>query len=860
MPVPPGFTITTDACRRYLAGGEKFPKGMWDQVLEALKVAEAQAGKGFGDASNPLLVSVRSGAKFSMPGMMDTILNLGLSEDTLAGLVRLTGDERFGLDAYRRFIQMFGKIVKGIDGDRFEKALSRARERAGVKSDPELKPQHLRDLIETFLGIYRRHTGDDFPDEPVEQLRQAIEAVFRSWNTDRAVAYRQAEKIPGDLGTAVNVQAMVFGNLGADSGTGVAFTRNPISGAKQLYGDFLPNAQGEDVVAGIRDTLPLAALKRRKPKIYRRLEVYAQRLEKHYQDAQDLEFTIEGSKLYMLQTRSAKRTGEAAVRIAVDMVAEGLIDEREAVSRVEPRQLEQLLHPRVDPRAAAKPIGKGVPASPGAASGQAVFDSDTAVKWSQSGRRVILVRVDTNPSDVHGMIAARGILTSTGGTASHAALVARGMGRPCIVGANAIDVDLRARKFTVDGVTVKQGDVITLDGSNGNVYRGSVKTIEPKPSNDFQTLLGWADRIRRLEVWANADHPRDAEKARANGAQGIGLCRTEHMFMEQDRLPIVQAMIMADSTEEREKHLAKLLPIQRGDFEGILHAMHGLPVVIRLIDPPLHEFLPNRDELIRTIAELKATGKRAPRLAKAEGMLHRVDQLHEANPMLGLRGVRLSILYPEITRMQVRAIMEAACKLKKKGVDARPEIMIPLVGHVNELLAAKAELEPVVKAVLEESGVEVDYKLGTMIEIPRAALTAAEIAEAAEFFSFGTNDLTQTTFGLSRDDAEGKFIGRYLEQKILPLNPFETIDRGGVARLMKLAVTEGRQTRPDLEVGICGEHGGDPESIAICHELGLDYVSCSPYRVPVARLAAAQASLISGDRPRRVPKRRRTGG
>ena len=846
MPVPPGFTITTEACRQYYAEAKKFPDGLWEQVLDGLKDVEAQTGKGFGDGKNPLLVSVRSGAKFSMPGMMDTVLNLGLNEQTLEGLVELTDDERFGLDAYRRFIQMFGKIVKNIDGDLFEEALTQAKHRAGVKTDPELKPDQLREVIEEFREIYRSHTNEDFPSDPTEQLRQAIEAVFRSWNTERAIAYRRAEKIPDDLGTAVNVQTMVFGNMGEDSGTGVAFTRNPISGVREIYGDFLSNAQGEDVVAGIRDTLPISALKQHNPEVYGQFEEYAEKLERHYKDVQDLEFTIERGRLYMLQTRNAKRTGEAAVRIAVDMVEEGVLTQADALTRVEPRQLEQLLHPRVDPDAAAKAIGKGVPASPGAATGEAVFDADTAEEWGQSGKAVILVRVETNPSDVHGMIAAKGILTSTGGTASHAALVARGMGRPCIVGANEIEVDLRARQFAVDGTVVKQGDVITVDGTTGNVFLGSVPTIEPKPSAYFQKLLAWADSIRRLQVWANADYPRDAEKARENGAQGIGLCRTEHMFMEEDRLPIVQAMILSETSEEREAQLAKLLPIQRGDFEGILRAMHGLPVVIRLIDPPLHEFLPNREALIVESTELRITGKDPARLAEVEELLARVNQLHEANPMLGLRGVRLSILYPEITRMQVRAILEAACDLKKQGVDARPEIMIPLVGHINELRAAKRELEPVVHAVFAEKGVEVEYKFGTMIEIPRAALTAGEIATDAEFFSFGTNDLTQTTFGFSRDDAEGKFIGRYLEQKILPVNPFETIDRGGVARLMEIAVTEGRETRRDLEVGICGEHGGDPDSIKTCNELGLDYVSCSPYRVPVARLAAAQAVVESG--------------
>ena len=846
MPVPPGFTITTEACRQYYADGRKFPAGLWDQAQEALRDVEKATGKGFGNSDNPLLVSVRSGAKFSMPGMMDTVLNLGLNPDTLGGLERLTGDERFALDSYRRFVQMFGKIVKGIGGEKFEDALSGAKKLSGVKTDAELNSAQLREIVKGFINLYKQETGEDFPTDPMDQLRQAIEAVFRSWNTDRAVAYRRAERIPDDLGTAVNVQTMVFGNMGEGSGTGVAFTRNPISGTRELYGDYLANAQGEDVVAGIRDTEPISGLKKAMPAVYKQFTEYAEKLEAHYKDVQDLEFTIERGKLYMLQTRNAKRTGEAAVKLAIAMQKEGLITKAQAVARVEPRQLEQLLHPRVDPNAKEKPIGKGVPASPGAATGAAVFDADTAEVWAKDGKAVILVRVETNPSDVHGMIAARGILTSTGGTASHAALVARGMGRPCIVGANEIEVDLRTREFSSNGTTIRQGDEITVDGTTGNVYRGKVSTIEPKPSAEFKTLLGWADEIRRLEVWANGDYPRDAEKARELGAQGIGLCRTEHMFMEEERLPIVQAMILAETTEEREAELAKLLPLQRSDFEGILSAMHGLPVVIRLIDPPLHEFLPNREELVRQTTELRITKKHPKRLAKQEKLLARVEQLSEANPMLGLRGVRLSILYPEITRMQVRAIIEAACDLKKKGVDARPEIMIPLVGHINELRFVKAELEPVAELVQKEKGVKVHYKFGTMIEIPRAALTAGEIARDAEFFSFGTNDLTQTTFGFSRDDAEGKFIGRYLEQKILPRNPFETIDSGGVARLMGIAVKEGRATRPDLEVGICGEHGGDPDSIKICHDLGLNYVSCSPYRVPVARLAAAQAAIAEG--------------
>jgi len=846
MPVPPGFTITTEACREYYKLHKQFPEGLWEQVAAARARVEEQTGKRLGDPENPLLVSVRSGAKFSMPGMMDTVLNLGLNDRTLEGLQRLTGDERFALDAYRRFVQMFGKIVKDIDGDLFEEALTEAKKRAGVASDPELSPDQLRELVAEFKRIYHEHTGEEFPDDPEAQLRAAIEAVFASWNTDRAVAYRRVEKIPDDLGTAVNVQMMAFGNMGDGSGTGVAFTRNPITGERELYGDYLANAQGEDVVAGIRTTEPISALSTRLPEVGRQFREYAEKLEQHYRDVQDLEFTVERGKLYMLQTRSAKRAGEAAVNIAVDMVGEGLISKQEAVARVEPRQLEQLIHPRVDPSASAHPIGKGVPASPGAATGQAVFDADTAEAWGKEGKAVILVRVETNPNDVHGMIEAKGILTSTGGTASHAALVARGMGRPCIVGASGIAVDVKNRTFAVNGTTVAQGDEITLDGTTGDVYLGRVATIQPRPSNNFQTLLSWADEIRRLQVWANADYPRDAEKARENGAQGIGLCRTEHMFMQEDRLPIVQAMILATTTEERERHLEKLLPIQRGDFNGILRAMHGLPVVIRLIDPPLHEFLPNYEDLVAETTELRVTGRDPEKLEELEKLKARVEQLREANPMLGLRGVRLSILYPEITRMQVRAIMEAACDLQKEGVDARPEIMIPLIGTLTELVAVKQELVPLAETVQREKGIDVHYKFGTMIEIPRAALVAGDIAKEAEFFSFGTNDLTQTTFGYSRDDAEGKFIVRYLEKKILKVNPFETIDREGVGRLMEWAVKEGRATRPDLEIGICGEHGGDPDSIHTCHELGLNYVSCSPYRVPVARLAAAQAVVAQG--------------
>ena len=846
MPVPPGFTITTEACREYYAHGGRLPEGLWKQVTDALVTLEKQARKRFRDPRNPLLVSVRSGAKFSMPGMMDTVLNLGLNDVTTRALAARAGDERFALDARRRFIQMFGKTVKGIDGQRFEAALTAAKKRAGVKTDPELSPVRLRSLVKRYLAIYRDATGHEFPTDPAEQLRDAIEAVFRSWNTPRAITYRRMERIPDDLGTAVNVQMMVFGNMGPTSGTGVAFTRNPITGRKELYGDYLANAQGEDVVAGVRDTEPIKALKRHLPKVYAQFERYGRKLEKHYRDVQDLEFTVERGKLYMLQTRAAKRTGEAAVNIAVDMVGEHLITEREAVARIEPRQLEQLLFPRIAPGAKAQPIARGVPASPGAATGEAVFDADTAAEWGKSGKSVILVRVETNPNDVHGMVEAKGILTQTGGTASHAALVARGMGRPCIVGASKVAVDEDQRSFSVDGTTVKQGEEITIDGTTGDVFVGRVPTIEARSLSKHRAasaILGWADETRRLQVWANADYPRDARKALENGAQGVGLCRTEHMFMEEDRLPIVQAMIMATTTREREKQLARLLPIQRGDFRGILSVMAGLPVVIRLIDPPLHEFLPNREDLVRDTATLRATGKSPDRLKRLEKILARVEELHEANPMLGLRGVRLSVLFPEITRMQVRAIMEAACDLRKRNVDARPEIMIPLVGTLAELHAVHAELKPVAQLVQKEKGVRVPYKFGTMIEIPRAALTAGEIAKEAEFFSFGTNDLTQTTFGFSRDDAERHFIVNYLEHKILPRNPFETIDENGVGRLMALAVKEGRKTRRRLEVGICGEHGGDPDSIRLCHKLGLNYVSCSPFRVPVARLAAAQAAI-----------------
>jgi pyruvate, orthophosphate dikinase len=845
LPVPPGFTITTDCCNAYYQKNA-FPEGMWEQVMEALAHLEEKTDKRFGDPGRPLLVSVRSGAKFSMPGMMDTILNLGINAEVAEGLAKMTGDERFALDAYRRFIQMFGKTAKGIgkeDENPFEAALEAQKQKSGAETDGELDADDLRELVRTYKEIFQRALGEDFPEDPKVQLEGAIQAVFASWMNPRAKAYRKNERIPDDLGTAVNVQTMVFGNMGADSGTGVAFTRDPITGGKKLYGDYLLNAQGEDVVAGIRKTERIDALQRELPQVYEQFEKIAQQLEDHYRDVQDLEFTIERGVLYMLQTRAAKRTAEAAINIAVDMVEEGLITPDEAVLRVEPRQVEALLHRRIDPSAEVEEIGKGVAASPGAAIGAAVFDADTAEERGKSGEQVILVRIATDPDDVHGMIAAQGVLTSSGGTASHAALVARMMGKPCIVGADSIDVDLVAHKFTSGGVTVKEGEIFTIDGTTGQVLKGAVPTIEPEPSEKFLKLLGWADEARRLQVWANADYPRDAKKARENGGQGIGLCRTEHMFMEQERLPIVQEMILATDQDERRRLTFALLPFQRSDFEGILEAMDGLPVVIRLIDPPLHEFLPSYEETLVEVTRLELTAPAGPELEEKRHLLHAIAAMREANPMLGLRGCRLGLTRPEITEMQVTAIFEAAVALKQRGLDPHPEIMVPLVGTVNEIKAVREQLEGVAREVMQKAGVEVDYKFGTMIEVPRGALVAGEIAEFAEFFSFGTNDLTQTTYGYSRDDAEGKFLVQYLEQGILKENPFQTLDREGVGRLMRMAVAEGRGTKAGLEIGICGEHGGDPRSVEFCHELGLDYVSCSPFRIPVARLAAAQAAI-----------------
>jgi pyruvate,orthophosphate dikinase len=853
LPVPPGFVITTEACNAYLEQGEKFPQGMWEQVEKALAEIEKQAGKKFGDPANPLLVSCRSGAKFSMPGMMDTVLNIGLNDETARGMVGLTGDERFVYDAYRRLVQMFGSVVMGVpdEPNPFEEVLTEYRGAKGVESDSELGAQDWREITEKFKQIVRKHTGRDFPSEPTEQLRLAIEAVFKSWNGKRAIDYRNAAGIPHDLGTGVNIVTMVFGNMGMDSGTGVSTTRNISTGENLIEGDYLLNAQGEDVVAGTRKTKPIAELKGEMPESFAELEQISQRLEKHYREVQDVEWTIEHSKLWMLQTRDSKRTAQAAVRIAVELAEEGLISREEAVSRVKPDQVDFFLHPQFDLRVmkAASEQGRllatGLNVSPGAAVGQIALDADLAEKWAkEDGRKVIMVRPETKPDDVHGMLAAQGILTSRGGRTSHAALVARQFGKPAVVGCAALDIDLDKREISVDGRKINEGEWVSIDGTRGEVYLGQLETMIPDFKDPFLLkILAWADEFRKLGVWANADYPRDAQRARDYGAEGIGLCRTEHMFFEQERLPLVQQMILAKTDKERGEALRELLPFQRSDFEGLFRAMDGLPVIIRLIDPPLHEFLPGHDELLVDVTRLRLTGDDPKLLAEKEAMLSAVEGMREANPMLGLRGVRLGIHMPQVTEMQVRAIMEAACKVAKDGIDVHPEVMIPLTSHVNELRVQQEALVRVAEQVMQEQGLMVDYKFGTMIEIPRAALTAGEIAEYAQFFSFGTNDLTQTTYGISRDDAEKGFLVEYIDKGILPENPFQTIDPDGVGRLMELATREGRKKRPDLEVGICGEHGGDPKSIHLCHGYGLNYVSCSPFRVPVARLAAAHAAL-----------------
>ncbi|MGC8817013.1 MAG: pyruvate, phosphate dikinase [Candidatus Hadarchaeum sp.] len=852
LPVPPGFVITTEVCKEYYVAGGRLPDGLIDEVIVAMKKLEKMTGKGFGDPRNPLLVSVRSGSMYSMPGMMDTILNLGLNDETVEGLAKLTNNERFAYDAYRRFIQMFGKIVLGVEGKKFEEIFEGQKAKVGAKFDTDLKAAELKEIVKKFKQLVKEETHHDFPMDPVKQLELAIGAVFASWQNKRAIEYRRFYKIPDDLGTAVNVVTMVFGNIGEDSGTGVAFTRDPSTGERKLFGEFLFNAQGEDVVAGIRTPLKIDDLKRRYPEIYEKLVEIAEKLERHYRDMQDIEFTVERGRLYMLQTRAGKRTAQAAVKIAVDMVAEGLITKEEALMRVEPGHIEQLLHKQVDPKAQVTVIAKGLNASPGAAVGKAVFDSERAKEMGKSGEKVILIRPETSPDDVGGIIASQGVLTSRGGVTSHAAVVTRGLGKPAVVGCEAIKIDVEARSFEVDGTVVKEGDLITINGTTGEVILGEAPLIEPKMSSELQTILSFADEVKKLQNWANADYPRDARKARELGAQGIGLCRTEHMFFEEDRLPLVHEMILAQTREERKKPLEKLLEIQKNDFREILEVMDGLPVIIRLLDPPLHEFLPRYEKLLEEVIELRLRGSDREKLRKLEELLRRVEDMREANPMMGLRGCRLGITYPDINEMQVRAIFEAACELKREGKDPRPEIMIPLVGHVNELKVVREQLEKVAHEVMQKHGVDLKYKFGTMIEVPRAALTADEIAEYAEFFSFGTNDLTQMVFAYSRDDAEGGFLFQYLERGILEADPFQRLDRKGVGKLMKIAVELGRGKRPDLEIGICGEHGGDPSSIEFCHELGLNYVSCSPFRIPVARLAAAQAALKLREREKQT--------
>ena len=847
LPVPPGLTITTETCMEYIDNGNAMPAGLMDDVKKALAEVEQQAGKKFGDASNPLLVSVRSGARLSMPGMMETVLNLGLNDETLKGMLELTQNERFVWDSYRRFFTMFGSVVLDIEREKFEEILDEVKEKEGVKLDTEVSVEGLKSLIEPYKALIKQETGKDFPQDPYTQLQLAIEAVFSSWNIPRAIAYRNHYKIDHRFGTAVNVQTMVFGNMGNDSATGVSFTRNPSTGENKFYGEYLTNAQGEDVVAGIRTPKQIAELQTEMPELYNQYVEIAQKLENHYKDVQDMEFTIEKGRLWILQTRNGKRTTAAAVRIAVEMAEEGTITKERALQLVDASQLYQLMLPSFNAEAKkqGKLIAKGLAASPGAAVGKIVFDTDEAAERGNSGENVILVRIETCPDDIHGMIAAQGVLTLRGGMTSHAAVVAKGMGKPCVAGCESLKIDLKNETLTMaDGTVYRKDDIISMDGGEGEVFAGAIATEEPKMDDNFQKLFSWADDVKRLVVRANADTPEDVEKAIELGAKGVGLCRTEHMFMEQDRLPVVQEMIVAGTPEARKQALNKLLPMQYQDFYGMFKALKGYPMTIRLLDPPLHEFLPNKEELIAEVATLKATGQ--PYQEKEE-MLHIVEGLSESNPMMGLRGCRLGLTYPEINEMQVRAIFEAACDLKKEGMEVKPEVMIPLIGHVNELKEARSVLERVARQVMDEKGTEIEYQFGTMIEIPRAALTADQVAEYAEFFSFGTNDLTQMTFGYSRDDAEGKFLNNYVEQKILPSNPFETIDQEGVGQLMQIAIEKGQSVRPNIKLGICGEHGGEAESVKFCHRIGLAYVSCSPFRVPVARLAAAQAVIEQGD-------------
>ena len=863
VPVPPGFTVTTEACNAYLERGGALSEDMWQQELEALKEIENKTGKKLGDPKNPLLVSCRSGAKFSMPGMMDTVLNIGLNDETARGLAKLTADERFVYDSYRRLVQMFGSVVMGVADEAFEEVITAARTKAMVESDAKLSAGDWKVVLTEFKAIFKRLAGRDFPEDPYEQLKLATEAVFKSWNGKRAIDYRNAAGIPHDLGTAVNIVAMVFGNMGDTSATGVAMTRNSTTGEKRIEGDYLTNAQGEDVVAGIRITKDISELKKEMSAIYAEFEQIAKILETHYREMQDMEFTIENGKLWMLQTRDGKRTAQAAVRIAVDMAGEGLISREEAVMRVTPEQVDFFLHPRFDHPAdreegpAGTLLATGLNVSPGAAVGMVAFDADRAEAWAKKeNKSVIMVRPETKPDDVHGMLAAEGIVTNRGGRTSHAALVARQFGKPAVVGVSILEIDLDRRQMKVGEFVVKEGDWISIDGTTGKIYLGQLTTVVPDLKDPWLIkLLSWADGFRRLGVWINADYSRDARRGREYGAEGIGLCRTEHMFFETERLPYIQKMIMTEDPKVRGEALDELLPFQRADFAELFRVMDGLPVIIRLIDPPLHEFLPDPLKLMRELDALKVqllqatdrqqTDELLQQIHLKQDLLTRAEELHENNPMLGLRGVRLGIHIPELTIMQVRAIFEAACITAKEGVDVHPEVMVPLTSHVNELKVERELLETEAKKVMQEQDVSVNYKFGTMIEIPRAALTADRIAEYAAFFSFGTNDLTQTTFGISRDDAEAGFLVDYMKKKILNNNPFTTIDRDGVGELMKIAVTRGRAKNPDLECGICGEHGGDPQSIALCHELGLNYVSCSPFRVPIARLAAAQAALTA---------------
>jgi pyruvate,orthophosphate dikinase len=861
VPVPPGFTVTTEACNSYSASG-KFPEGMWEQELVALKEVEEITGKRFGDPTNPLLISCRSGAKFSMPGMMDTVLNIGLSDVTAEGMVKLINNPRFVYDSYRRLVEMFGTVVLGIADEAFEHPMSEYKEKKGYKLDTQMIADDWKELVNIFQAVIRKENGFDFPQDPYKQLEMTTEAVFKSWNGKRAVDYRRATDIPDDLGTAVNIVTMVFGNMGEDSGTGVAFTRDPSTGEKKMMGDYLLNAQGEDVVAGIRNTEPIQNLHHAMPKVYEQFMDITTRLEKHYKDVQDVEFTIERGKLWMLQTRNGKRTAKAAIKIAVDMANEGLISREVAVLRITPENVDTLLHPQFDEEAkkGLEVFTTGVNASPGAAVGQIYFDANLTEKMGKEAKQdVIMIRPFTKPDDVHGMLAAKGILTSEGGATSHAAVVARQFGIPCVVGASAIKIDLEKRTMEVDGKNVKEGEWISVDGTTGQVYLGRIPTISPslEEQTDLLILLNWADDIaavegirqsppgwptQGLQVWANADYPKDARRARSYGAKGIGLCRTEHMFFEPERLPIVQHMILSETSEERTAALNELLPFQCRDFEGLFEAMDGYPVIIRLIDPPLHEFMPSEELLLEEVITMRVKGE-SRGLNEKEKLLESIKGMHESNPMMGLRGVRLSIVMPEIVEMQVRAIFEAAANMTLKGIIVKPEVMIPLTGTIKELEWIQPRLERIAKTVTDEKKVSFSYKFGTMIEIPRAVVTAAEIATRAEFFSFGTNDLTQMTYGYSRDDAERNFLVTYIEQGILSKNPFQTIDREGVGQLMRWAIIEGRKTRPELEVGICGEHGGDPESIEWCHIIGNNYVSCSPFRVPVARLSAAHAAL-----------------